>query len=195
MQLRAGSLVLEPVTDNDVEEMIPRTLSTTAQGPFKRVPAAASDSLRQQFLTDPDRRYFYIVRGGHRVGRVYFRRWQFVHHGVDWELNTLVADPNLRGQGIGTDAKRAAIAHLVREPHTLSIWAYTYRDNVGAQKSLERGGLGLRGLLSTARYPVPVPEDTFLLYSLELHPPSGDRVRVDPNGPITRAHHLGGLAR
>lgn len=168
VRLIAGEVTLEEVTESDVEEAISWSLDPVAQGPFKQVPRSSREALRAQILADDSRRYFYITWNGRRVGRFYFRRWSFLGDGVDWELNTLVAAPDLRGRGIGTDAKRAAIGYLKTLPESNAVFAYTHKDNVGAQKSLERAGLIYSGPAPTKRFPVPVDPNTFVMYSQEI---------------------------
>ena len=42
-----------------------------------------------------------------------------------WELNILLAEPRLRGRGLGSSAQELAVQHLLGRPSTRSVFAYT----------------------------------------------------------------------
>lgn len=160
---------LEPASAANVELLARWTLDPIAQGPYKRVPETTPDQLREPFLHEPSRRYFLIrsLPEGTPVGRFYWRAWRFGSDPnlVDWELNIFLAEPSLRGRGLGSAVQQLAVQYLLGCPSTRSVFAYTDAENVAERRALEKAGFRELGLLPHPRYPVPAPEGRWLVYS------------------------------
>jgi RimJ/RimL family protein N-acetyltransferase len=160
---------LEPASAANVELLARWTLDPVAQGPYKRVPEATLEQLRELFLHEPSRQYFLIRRlpEGSPVGRFYWRAWRFASNPklVDWELNILLAEPSVRGRGLGSAVQQLAVQCLLGHPSTRSVFAYTDAENIAERRALEKAGLRELGFLPHPRYPVPAPEGRWLVYA------------------------------
>jgi RimJ/RimL family protein N-acetyltransferase len=178
--LKNELVTLEPVDQRNVDLLIQWTLDPVAQGPYKRVPSMTAAQLQDLFLSSPERQYFLIRRStdGEPLGRFYYRGWRFLSGQtmVDWELNILIADPGERGKGYGTAAQRLALGHLLRQPETRSVFAYTYATNVAERRCLEKIGLEESGLLPHPYYRVPLPAEPAVLYVWETNRPRRPRL-------------------
>jgi RimJ/RimL family protein N-acetyltransferase len=156
--LRDESVLFEPATNANVDLLVRWTLDPVAQGPFKRVPQATPAELRALFLENTERQYFLIRALPDRtpVGRFYWRAWRFQRdrQHADWELNVLIADPNRRGQGLGSAAQSLAVRCLLERSSTRSVFAYTDVENTAERRALLKAGLREIGFLPHPYYPV-----------------------------------------
>jgi RimJ/RimL family protein N-acetyltransferase len=168
---------LEPIRADTVDLVVRWTLDPIAQGRFKVVPVLAPSALREQLLASDDRRYFVIRRVSDDValGRFYWRVWHF--HAdvelVDWELNILIADPNLRGRGYGSAAQQLATEYLLSLPETHTVFAYTHQDNAAERRALARVGFQSLGPLPHGYYRVPDPGMPCIVYARKPTMPVG----------------------
>ena len=146
-------------------------LDPVAQGPYKRVPQMTAAKLHDLFLHSADRQYFLIRRTIDQkpLGRFYWRAWRFgrSHEVVDWELNIFIADPRDRGKGYGTVVQKLALDHLLQQPETRSVFAYTYAINKGERRALEKAGFEEKGYLPHPCYKVKLPPEKSVLYVRE----------------------------
>lgn len=169
--LATKSVYLEPADAENAGKLIRMTLDPIAQGPHKRVPEMSASELRELFLNSPDRSYFLIRRSEDNLllGRFYWRAWKFIEDSplIDWELNILLADPLMRGQGYGTQAQRLALDHLLTLDETRSVFACTFDENLAEQRSLENAGFRRVGALPHAHYRVDPPPEPSILYAVE----------------------------
>jgi RimJ/RimL family protein N-acetyltransferase len=167
--LQDEAILLEPASEANVDLLVRWTLDPAAQGPYKRVPEATPDQLRELFLREPSRLYFLIRLGpeGAPVGRFYWRAWRFTSDPdlIDWEINIFLAGPSVRGRGVGSAVQRLAVRHLLERPSTRSVFAYTDAANTAERRALQKAGLQELGPLPHPRYPVPVPEGRWLVYA------------------------------
>jgi RimJ/RimL family protein N-acetyltransferase len=164
-----NSLVrLEVANKDNVDLLIQWTLDPKAQGPYKFVPSLTAAELRHQFLHDPNRQYFMILRAsdGTPLGRLYWRAWRFVPgiESIDWEINIFLADPQERGKGYGTSAQHLAAKQLEGRLDTRSIFAFTLTSNSAERGALLKAGFCERGELPNGRYPVYLPEHPCVLF-------------------------------
>ena len=168
-ELQNDLIILEPASEANVDILVRWTLDPVAQGPFKRVPEVSATQLRDLFLHEPSREYFVIrvVSDSAPVGRLYWRAWCFTPDPdlIDWELNILLAEPGVRGRGLGSASQELAVRHLLGRPSTRSVFAYTAADNHAERRALQKAGLHELGPLPHPRYPVPIPEGRWLVYS------------------------------
>jgi RimJ/RimL family protein N-acetyltransferase len=152
-----------------VDLLVRWTLDPVAQGPHKRVPEISAAQLRELFLREPSREYFVIrlVADGSPVGRLYWRAWRFTTNAdlIDWELNILLGEPGVRGRGLGSASQELAVQHLLGRRSTRSVFAYTAVENHPERRALQKAGLHELGPLPHLRYPVPIPEGKWLVYS------------------------------
>lgn len=162
------TVTLEPASAATIGLLVQWTLDPAAQGPYKRVPRISAAELRDLFLHSPDRCYFLIRRtpDGKPLGRFYYRAWRFDANEmlVDWELNILIAEPSERGKGFGTAAQRLAVAQLLDQPGTHSVFAYTLEANHAERRSLLKAGFQEIGPLPSAYYRVTLPPQPCILY-------------------------------
>ena len=169
--LRKETVTLEPADHQNVDLLVGWTLDPVAQGPYRRVPPTTAAELRDLFSHSSDRRYFPIRRTADRepLGRFYYRARRFGsgHEMVDWELNIFIAGPNERGKGYGTAAQKLALDHLLQQPETRSVFAYTYATNQAERRSLKKAGLEERGRLPHPHYRVRLPPEESVLYVRE----------------------------
>jgi RimJ/RimL family protein N-acetyltransferase len=159
-------VLLEPASEANVDLLVRWTLDPVAQGPHKRVPETSADRLRELFLREPSREYFLIrvLPAGTPVGRFY---WRFTSDSdmIDWELNILLAEPRVRGRGVGSAAQELAVQHLLGRRSTRSVFAYTAVENHAERRALQKAGLHEFGPLPNPRYPFSIPEGEWLVYS------------------------------
>lgn len=170
VQRLSGTLIpLEPASDTSVDLLVRWTLDPVAQGPHKRVPEATPAELRQQFLASPDRTYFLLRRAsdGKPLGRFYYRAWRFHQDPdrIDWELNILIATPEDRGKGYGTEAQHRVSESLLRDPRTCSVFAYTAAVNLPERRALLKAGFQEVGPLPSSHYRIPVPHGEWVVYA------------------------------
>jgi RimJ/RimL family protein N-acetyltransferase len=132
--------VLRPATAADLAPLIALarhpgivgTLSTTAADGL----AAALDSGTGELLV--------IGREGEVVGGV---RWELVNRRSRIaEIQTLMLDPAVRGQGLATLAVRELVARLIAAHGVHRIEAEVYGFNAPAQRVFERAGFVREGL-------------------------------------------------
>jgi RimJ/RimL family protein N-acetyltransferase len=170
-ELQNDLVALEPASEANVDLLVRWTLDPVAQGPYKRVPESGAAELRELFLQEPSREYFVIrlVPDGTPVGRLYWRAWRFTPNPdlIDWELNILLADPGVRGRGLGSASQELAIQHLLGRRSTRSVFAFTAVENHAERRALKKAGLHELGPLPHPRYPIPLPEGNWLVYSTE----------------------------
>ena len=164
-------VLLEPASEANVDLLVRWTLDPIAQGPYKRVPEIGAQRLHELFLREPSREYFLVrmLPDGVPVGRLYWRAWRFISDPdmIDWELNILIGNPAVRGRGLGSAAQERAVQHLLSRPSTRSVFAYTAEENRAERRALQKAGLHEVGPLPHLRYPIPVPEGRWLVYSTE----------------------------
>lgn len=132
--------MLRPATAADLEALVAlarhpdvaATLSTTAADGL----AEALDSGAGELLV--------IGRGGAVAGAV---RWELVNRRSRIaEIQTLMLDPAVRGQGLATAAVRELVARLVVAHGLHRIEAEVYGFNAPAQRVFERAGFVREGL-------------------------------------------------
>lgn len=171
--LKNKRIRLVEASNENVDLLIKWTLDSNAQGAYKSVPDMNEEALKTLFLHNNERQYYMIQTfDGKPIGRFYYRKWLFTPdlHTIDWELNIIIADPEERGKGYGTDAQKLAITHLQSLPHTNSIFAYTMNENIGERKALEKCGFECVGDLKHDYYAVDLgvlkPEH-FVLFVLK----------------------------
>jgi RimJ/RimL family protein N-acetyltransferase len=168
-ELRNDRVILEPASEANVDLLVRWTLDPVAQGPYKRVPEMSAAQLRELFLHEQSREYYVIrlIRDGTPVGRLYWRAWRFTPDpdGIDWELNILIAEPGIRGRGLGSTSQELAVRHLLGRRSTRSVFAYTATENHAERRALHKAGLHELGPLPHPRYPVPLPEGEWRVYS------------------------------
>jgi RimJ/RimL family protein N-acetyltransferase len=164
--LASKTTFLEPASVENIDLLIQWTLDPVAQGSYKRVPTLTSEQLRELFLGSSDRRYYLIQRAIDQkpLGRFYHRAWVFGGGGIDWELNIFIADPDERGKGYGTEVQKLASDHLLLQPETRTVFAYTLVANIAEQRALEKAGFVLEGFLPHSHYRVPPPAVQAKLY-------------------------------
>lgn len=168
-ELQNDLVILEPASEANVDLLVRWTLDPVAQGPYKRVPETSAAQLRDLFLHEQSREYFVIrvVPGDTPVGRLYWRAWRFTPDpdAIDWELNVFLAEPGVRGRGLGTSSQGLAVRHLLGRRSTRSVFAFTAVDNHPERRALLKAGLRELGPLPHPRYPVPLPEGEWCVYS------------------------------
>jgi len=167
--IQSEAVLLEPATEANVDLLVRWTLDPVAQGPYKQVPEMSAAQLRELFLRDRLREYFLIrlLADGTPVGRLYWRARCFTSDAskIDWELNILLAEPGVRGRGLGSAAQALAVQHLLGRPSTRSVFAYTAVENHAERRALQKAGLHELGPLPHPRYPVSVPDGEWVVYS------------------------------
>jgi RimJ/RimL family protein N-acetyltransferase len=167
--LQNDLVILEPASEANVDLLVRWTLDPVAQGPYKRVPETSAAQLRDLFLHEQSREYFVIrvVPDGTPVGRLYWRAWRFTPDpdAIDWELNIFLAEPCVRGRGLGSSSQGLAVQYLLGRQSTRSVFAYTAAENHAERRALQKAGLHELGALPHQRYPVPFPEGEWRVYS------------------------------
>jgi len=168
-ELQNNRVILEPASEANVDLLVRWTLDPVAQGPYKRVPVMSAAQLRELFLHEQSREYYVIrlIRDGTPVGRLYWRAWRFAPDPdlIDWELNILLAEPDIRGRGLGSSSQELAVRYLLGRRSTRSVFAYTAAENHAERRALQKAGLHELGPLPHPRYPVPCPEGEWRVYS------------------------------
>ena len=166
--MRNGVVSLEPANKDNVQLLMNWKLDPIAQGLYKKVPNMTPDELEDLFLQSPDRWYFLIKSAiDHRpLGRFYYRAWRFQEdpRQIDWELNLLIAEPRERGKGYGTAVQMLASGILLRLPETHTVFAYTFFNNLGERRALEKAGFEYAGYLPSEYYRVASPPEEWVLY-------------------------------
>lgn len=96
-------------------------------------------------------------RSDFAAARSYWRAWRFTSDAdmIDWELNILLAEPGVRGRGLGSASQALAVQHLLGRPSTRSVFAYTAVENHAERRALQKAGLREGGTTSASTLPGP----------------------------------------
>jgi RimJ/RimL family protein N-acetyltransferase len=84
---------------------------------------------------------------------------------IDWDLNIFLAEPGVRGRGLGQPLKNSRFSTCWGRRSPRSVFAYTAVENRAKRRALQKAGLHELGLLPHPRYPISIPEGRWLLYS------------------------------
>ncbi len=108
------------------------------------------------YLGDDDGRLIVDVTAGtepgtESTGLVSFRRRHYGAQAFCWEIGIALL-PQWRGQGIGWRAQAIFCSYLFENTPVQRIEAATHAENTAGQRSLEKAGFTLEGVIRAAEY-------------------------------------------
>jgi RimJ/RimL family protein N-acetyltransferase len=149
-------VTLRPVEEPDLPLLERQSTDPDAVGDFNWSGfRSAGDSRRRQaldgWLGQDDGRLI-VLHGPDAAGHV---SWQRVTYGIPawwcWNIGIALL-PEFRGKGVGTQAQRILAEYLLDVTPAERIEAYTDRDNVQEQRSLEKAGFLREGIIRSAQF-------------------------------------------
>jgi len=135
-----------------------------AQEPARRF---ASDG----YLGTDDGRFIVDVEHGQTAGFVTYRATSFDRKTRCWEIGIALL-PEWRGKGIGWRAQAMLTDYLFEHTPVQRIQAGTHPENLGEQKSLEKAGYTLEGIVRAAAFRAGQWRDGYLYSRLRDDPPA-----------------------
>jgi len=118
-----------------------------------------------------------VVSGGDRLGLVNWRKHQTTPAGYCWEIGIALL-PEWRGQGIGWRAQAMFCSYLFGHTPVQRIEAATHAENAAEQRSLEKAGFTLEGVVRAAEFRAGQWRDGYLYSRLRTDPdPLADEAR------------------
>ncbi|MFI5698367.1 GNAT family N-acetyltransferase [Kribbella sp. NPDC051586] len=175
-------VVLRPVEEDDVAlfrrfAVEPGLIGLDWCG-FRDAQAPVRRYAEDGFLGDEDGRLM-VRTGAETAGLVSWRSGSFDGRTKYWEIGIALL-PEYRGRGIGWRAQAMLTAYLFEHTPVQRIQAATHPENLVEQKSLEKAGFRLEGVIRACEFRAGRHRDGYL-YS---------RLRDDPgpelgNGSVT----------
>ena len=107
--------------------------------------------------------------GGEAAGLVSYRRRQYGAQGYCWEIGIALL-PEWRGQGIGWRAQAMFCSYLFGHTPVQRIEAGTHAENAAEQRSLEKAGFTLEGVVRAAEFRAGQWRDGYLYSRLRTDP-------------------------
>ncbi|RZT07460.1 RimJ/RimL family protein N-acetyltransferase [Kribbella sp. VKM Ac-2569] len=175
-------VVLRPVREDDLPlfqrfSIEPGLIGLDWNG-FRDAQAPVRRFAEDGFLGKDDGRLM-VRTGSETAGLVSWRTGSFDGRTTYWEIGIALL-PEYRGRGIGWRAQALLTAYLFEHTAVYRIQASTHPENVAEQKSLEKAGFRLEGVIRGCEFRAGRMRDGYL-YS---------RLRDDPapelgNGSVT----------
>jgi [ribosomal protein S5]-alanine N-acetyltransferase len=107
--------------------------------------------------------------GGEPAGLVSYRRRQYSARSYHWEIGIALL-PEWRGQGIGWRAQAMFCSYLFEHTPAQRIEASTHAENAAEQRSLEKAGFTLEGVIRAAEFRAGQWRDGYLYSRLRTDP-------------------------
>jgi ribosomal-protein-alanine N-acetyltransferase len=179
-------IVLQPVEEGDLALFrrfaVEPGLIGLDWGGFRDAQAPARRFAEDGFLGAEDSRLM-VRTGAETAGLVSWRSGSFEGKTKYWEIGIALL-PEFRGRGIGWRAQALLTAYLFEHTPVQRIQAATHPENLAEQKSLEKAGFQLEGIIRACEFRAGRYRDGYL-YS---------RLRDDPapdlgNSSVTGAPH------
>jgi RimJ/RimL family protein N-acetyltransferase len=106
---------------------------------------------------------------GQAAGLVSYRRRLYGAQGYCWEIGIALL-PEWRGQGIGWRAQAMFCSYLFEHTPAQRIEAATHAENAAEQRSLEKAGFALEGVVRAAEFRAGQWRDGYLYSRLRTDP-------------------------
>jgi len=143
-----------------------RERSTWSDGkPSELVPAFLEVSCATQLTRKSPR----TEPGTESTGLVSYRRRHYGAQAFCWEIGIALL-PQWRGQGIGWRAQAIFCSYLFENTPVQRIEAATHAENTAEQRSLEKAGFTLEGVIRAAEYRAGQWRDGYLYSRLRTDP-------------------------
>ena len=107
--------------------------------------------------------------GTESAGLVSYRRRHYGAQAFCWEIGIALL-PEWRGQGIGWRAQAIFCSYLFENTPVQRIEAATHAENTAEQRSLEKAGFTLEGVIRAAEYRAGQWRDGYLYSLLRTDP-------------------------
>jgi ribosomal-protein-alanine N-acetyltransferase len=171
------TLRLRPVTSADLDLCarfaVEPGLIGLDWGGFRDAQQPARRFAEDGYLGTDDGRLMVHVEPGEVAGMVIYRSHQYGGSAKCWEIGIALL-PEFRGRGIGWRAQAMLCDYLFRHTAVHRIEAGTHPENVAEQKSLQKAGFHLEGIIRGCEFRNGEWRDGYL-YS---------RLRTDPAPPV-----------
>lgn len=151
--LQHAAITLRPVTEADLLMFRrfatePELIGLDWRG-YRDAGASARRYAQDGYLADDNGRLIVVTPDGQAAG---FVNWVTVQWGSPcWEIGIALL-PEWRGQGIGWRSQAMLCDYLFAHTQRQRIQAATHADNVAEQRSLEKAGFQLEGMLRAADF-------------------------------------------
>lgn len=127
----------------------------------------------RRFATDgylgPDDGRLIVDASSDATGLVSYRSGTYAGLGSYWEIGTVLL-PEWRGRGVGWRAQALLCDYLFRHTPAQRIQAATHPENVAEQKSLQKAGFTLEGVIRAAEFRAGQWRDGYLYSRLRDDP-------------------------
>ena len=175
--MTAPTVRLRPVTSDDLALLarfaVEPGLIGLDWGGFRDAQQPARRFAEDGYLGADDGRLMVHVDPGDVAGLVIYRANQYGGQARCWEIGIALL-PEFRGRGLGWRAQAMLCDYLFRHTPAHRIEAGTHAENTAEQKSLEKAGFRLEGVLRGCEFRDGAWRDGHL-YS---------RLRTDPAPPV-----------
>jgi RimJ/RimL family protein N-acetyltransferase len=178
MARHSPEIRLRPVTENDLDmfrrfAVEPGLIGLDWSG-FRDPKAVQRRFDTDSYLGEDDGRLIVEVAagtepGGEPAGLVSYRRRLYGSQGYCWETGIALL-PERRGQGIGWRAQAMFCSYLFEHTPVQRIEAATHAENAAEQRSLEKAGFTLEGVVRAAEFRAGQWRDGYLYSRLRTDP-------------------------
>ena len=178
MSPRLPEILLRPVTEADLSMfrrfvVEPGLIGLDWSG-FRDPNAVKRRFDTDSYLGDDDGRLIVDVTaeaksGTESTGLVSYRRRYYGAQAFCWEIGIALL-PEWRGQGIGWRAQAIFSSYLFENTPVQRIEAATHAENTAEQRSLEKAGFTLEGVIRAAEYRAGQWRDGYLYSRLRTDP-------------------------
>jgi RimJ/RimL family protein N-acetyltransferase len=178
MSRHPSEISLRPVTEADLDMfrrfvVEPGLIGLDWSG-FRDPKAIQRRFDADSYLGDDDGRLIVDVTaetdpGTESTGLVSYRRRRYGAQAFCWEIGIALL-PEWRGQGIGWRAQAIFCSYLFENTPVQRIEAATHAENTAEQRSLEKAGFTLEGVIRAAEYRAGQWHDGYLYSHLRTDP-------------------------
>ncbi len=154
------SVALHPLTDADGPRVLAwRNSEAVAPYMYSEAVIGEADHARwlHAALTEPDRCYWVIRLDDHPVGLANLARIDRHNRRCDWAY--YLADPSVRGRGVGQAVEFAVLAHVFETLKLNKLWCEVFLDNDVVWQLHERFGFTREALFRQHVFKGGVPRD------------------------------------
>ena len=140
-------LVLRKIHESDIPLMVAWSQSKKACGEYLTPGKHDAEQMRQQiqssvYWTDREKRFVVELKeDGHSVGTAHY--WHSSGKGNTVTMSLLVAIPEERGKGYGTEIQKSLIIYIFDHLPVEAVEMYTDINNIAQQRCLQKLGFEL----------------------------------------------------
>lgn len=162
-----NDLIIRTIKDADLE-ILHKWNNSQTRGSFQEFHFDSKNNIKKDyeengFVTDKFKMLIIEVKELQEIGLIYIN---FIRAGLI-RIGLVICEDSYKGNGYGTKVTKLIVEHLFNNYPVVRIEAETDRENIGAQKVLEKAGFKREGVLRNYRYHHREWRD-FIIYSILL---------------------------